>query len=212
MSTLPPGILVPHLAHRFVVTFFELVNGEWTPLNASVTLTSQVIACRVLNDVAESTHSDPFTTEVSIIIEDDTANLVHRAIFEGNNSLSKLSKESNRIAIGVSYLDGDDKILRQTMFYNVRLETIQESDLNYAGNHFSTVSKSKIELPTLSSEKIAPESMGLLNLIYGVLDGAIISTDTPKERSFYESSTHQFRLVFSVNPERVKTIYMNERT
>lgn len=212
MSTLPPGILVPHLAHRFVVTFLELVNGEWTPLNASATLTSQVIACRVLNDVAKSTHSDAFTTEVSIIIEDDAANLVHRAIFEGKNSLSKLSKESNRIAIGVSYLDGDNKILRQTMFYNVRLETIQESDLNYSGNHFSTVSKSKIALATLSSEKIAPESMGLLNLIYGVLDGAIISTDTPKESSFYESTTHQFRLVFSVNPERVKTIYMNERT
>lgn len=219
MTTLSNAILQPNLAHRFVVTFLTTdVGGKYVPVEGAEVLTGQVVSCRVINDVHKPVatrheslpdwagHQMAPMTELSVVIEDDASNLAHKAIFEG------LANSKNPISVSISHLDGDDKILRHTTYFNAVLETVQQSDLNYGCVDKSSTGRIKIRLPDISPTAMSDEQRALVNLVYHVVDSATISTEIPKDHDFYNSQTHQFRLVFNAKPENVKTVYMTDRT
>lgn len=190
------AIPFPHISNRFHVTFLK--NRTTEKLEGSDFLTSQVVACKMFEDIESA------EMVLSVTFEEDIGNRVSK--------LAKCFKTQQPVTICVTLLDGDNVALRSTFIHNAELRAVDHSELNYAPAHSLAPVDFTLDFPRIESvideSSVAQMSNPVdVGVVLTMLSKARVRTTLPSRITDSSPSTVQSKYTFVASLADVESEY-----
>lgn len=184
-----PGIIYPKLKNRFTISVLDS-NGKEHVLSKALAL--QVIAISNFKEICDLGYKDRFGIEagnnaetVAVLFEDDILNRCSEGL--------QYLKSSKSFQLQITYLGGNEEVLRKVTLMDCYITAIEYSGLDYASS-LSDRQRMTVQTPRRMGNKIIdlqdhPVAAALLEVLNGL--SLTYESDLPASKRDRGTSTRE---------------------